>query len=80
MEVRGVVLLFEHRLPKKNGGPGNGEAVGGLPFAPDAKESTPGLLGRGAFHEAMPGRLLKPLVAAFAGGLNSHGLKPGAHR
>jgi hypothetical protein len=28
----------------------------------------------------MSGRFLEPLVAAFAGGLNSHGLKPGAHR
>ncbi len=80
MEARGVVLFFEHGLPKKNKGPGNGEAVGRLPFAPDTKESTPGLLGRGAFHEAVSGRFLEPLVAAFARGLNSHGLKPGAHR
>jgi hypothetical protein len=80
MEVRGVVLFFEHGLPKKNEGPGNGEAVGRLPFAPDTEESTLGLLGRGAFHEAVSGRFLEPLVAAFAGGLNSHGLEPGAHR
>ncbi len=80
MKVRGVVLFFEHGLPKKNEGPGNGEAVGRLPFALDTEESTPGLLGRGAFHEAMSGRFLEPLVAAFAGGLNSHGRKPGAHR
>ncbi len=80
MEVRGVVLFFEHGLPKKNEGPGNGEAVGRLPFAPNTEESTPGLLGRGAFHEAMSGRFLEPLVAAFARGLNSHGLEPGAHR
>jgi hypothetical protein len=26
------------------------------------------------------GRFLEPLVAAFVGGLNSHGLEPGAHR
>ncbi len=80
MEVRGVVLFFEHGLPKKNEGPGNGEAVGRLPLTPDTKENTPGLLGRGAFHEAVSGRFLEPLVAAFAGGLNSHGLEPGAHR
>ncbi len=80
MEVRGVVLFFEHGLPKKNEGPGNGKAVGRLPFAPDTEESTPGLLGRGAFHEAMLGRFLEPLVAAFARGLNSHGLESGAHR
>jgi len=80
MEVWGVVLFFEHGLPKKNEGPSNGEAVGCLPFAPNTKESTPGLLGRDAFHEAMSGRFLEPLVAAFAGGLNSHGLELGAHR
>ncbi len=28
----------------------------------------------------MSGRFLEPLVVAFAGGLNSHGLEPGAHR
>jgi hypothetical protein len=80
MEVRGVILFFEHGLPQKNEGPGNGEAVGRLPFAPHTKESTLGLLGRGAFHEVMSGRFLEPLVTSFAGGLNSHGLKPGAHR
>jgi hypothetical protein len=80
MEVRGVVLFFEHELPKKNEGPSNGEAVGRLPFALDTEESTPGLLGRDAFHEVVSGRFLEPLVAAFARGLNSHGLEPGAHR
>jgi len=80
MEVRGVVLFFEHGLPKKNEGPGNGEAVGCLPFALDTEESTPGLLGQGAFHEAVSGRFLEPLVVAFVGGLNSHGLEPSAHR
>jgi hypothetical protein len=80
MEVRGVVLFFEHGLPKKNEGLGNGEAVGRLPFAPNTEESTPSLLGRGAFHEAVSGRFLEPLVAAFVRGLNSHGLEPGAHR
>jgi hypothetical protein len=80
MEVRGVVLFFEHGLPKKNEGPGNGEAVGHLPFAADTEESTPGLLGQGAFHEVVSGRFLEPLVVAFARGLNSHGLEPGAHR
>jgi hypothetical protein len=80
MEVRGVVLFFEHGLPKKNEGPGNGEAIGRLSFAPNTEESTLGLLGRGAFHEAVSSRFLEPLVVAFAGGLNSHGLEPGAHR
>jgi len=74
MEVRGVVVFFEHGLPKKNEGPGNGEAVGHLPFAPDTEESTLGLLGQGVFQEAVSGRILEPLVVAFAGGLNSHGL------
>jgi hypothetical protein len=46
MEVQGVVLFFEHGYPKKNEGPSNGKAVGCLPFAPDTKESTPGLLGQ----------------------------------
>jgi hypothetical protein len=77
MEVQGVVLFFEHGLPKKNEGPGNGEAVGCLPFAPDTEESTLSFLGRGAFHETVSGRFLEPLVATFAGGLNSHGLEPG---
>ncbi len=67
MEVRGAVLFFDHGLPKKNEGPGNGEAVRRLPFAPDIEESTLGLLGWGAFHEAVSGRFLEPLVAAFAG-------------
>jgi hypothetical protein len=80
MEVRGVVLFFEHGLPKKNEGPSNGEAVGRLPFAPDIEESTLGLLGQDAFHEAVSSRFLEPLVAAFVGGLNSHGLEPSAHR
>jgi hypothetical protein len=80
MEVPGVVLFFEHGLPKKNEGPSNGEAVGRLPFAPDIEESTLGLLGQDAFHEAVSSRFLEPLVAAFVGGLNSHGLEPSAHR
>ncbi len=79
VEVRGVVVLFEHRLPKENEGPGDGEAVGRLPFAPDVEEGIPGLLGGNAFHKAVSGKLLKSLVAAFAGGLNPHGLEPGAH-
>jgi hypothetical protein len=80
MEVRGVVLFFKHGLPKKNERLGNGEAIGRLPFAPDVEECTPGLLGWGAFHEAVSGKFLEPLVATFAGGLNSHGLEPSAHR
>jgi hypothetical protein len=79
VEVRGVVLLLEHCLPKENEGPGDGEAVGRLPFAPNVEEGIPSLLGENAFHEAVLGRLLESLVAAFAGGLNPHGLEPGAH-
>jgi hypothetical protein len=58
MEVGGVVLLFEHGLPKENEGPGDGEAVGRLPFALDAEKNIPSLLGQGAFHEAVSGRFL----------------------
>ncbi len=80
VKVWGVVLLFEHGLPKEHEGPGNAEAVGRLPFAPDAEKNIPSLLGRGAFHETVSARFLEPLVTSFAGGLNSHGLEPSAHR
>ncbi len=80
LEVRGVVLLFEDSFPHKDERPGDGEAVGRLPFIPSATESIPRLLGGRAIHEAMLGRLRKVLVATFAGGLEPHGLEPRAHR
>ncbi len=64
LEVRGVVFLFEDSFPEKDEGPGDGEAVGGLPFLPRATKGIPGLLGGGAIHEAAgqtqrdPGRSL----------------------
>jgi len=79
LKVRGVVFLFEDSLPEKDEGPGDGEAVGRLPFIPSATEGIPGLLGRGAIHEAVLGRLRETLVATFAGGLEPHGLEPRAH-
>jgi hypothetical protein len=68
VKVRGVVFFFEHRLSKEDEGPGDGEAVGRLPFVPDAEEGIPGLLGGNAFHETMLGGLRESLVAAFAEG------------
>ncbi len=55
LEVQGVVLLFEDSFPQKDEGPGDGEAVGRLPFIPSATENIPGLLGGRAIHEAMLG-------------------------
>ncbi len=80
LEVRGVVLLFEDSFPQEDERPGDGEAVGRLPFIPSATESIPRLLGGRAIREAMLGRLRKVLVATFAGGLEPHGLEPRAHR
>jgi hypothetical protein len=79
LEVRGVVLLFEDSFPQEDERPGDGEAVGRLPFIPSVTESIPRLLGGRAIHEAMLGRLRKVLVATFAGGLEPHGLEPRAH-
>ncbi len=80
LEVRGVVLLFEDGFPQKDEGPGDGEAVGRLPFIPSTTESIPGLPGGRAIHEAMLGRLREVMVATFAGGLEPHDLEPRAHR
>jgi hypothetical protein len=80
MEVRGVVFFFEHSFPEEDEGPSNGEAVGRLPFAPDSEKGIPSFLGRYALHEAVLGGLRESLVVTFVGGLNSHGLEPGAHR
>jgi hypothetical protein len=80
LEVRGVVFLFENSFPKKDEGPGDGEAVGRPPFIPGAMEGVPGLLGGGAIHEAVLRRLRDVLVVTFAGGLEPHGLEPRTHR
>jgi hypothetical protein len=77
LKVRGVVFLFENSFPEKDEGSGDGEAVGRLPFIPSATE---GLLGEGAIHEGVLGRLRETLVTTFAGGLEPHGLEPRAHR
>ncbi len=41
LKVQGVVLLFEDNFPQKDEGPGDGEAVGRLPFLPGATKSIP---------------------------------------
>jgi hypothetical protein len=69
LKVRRVVFLFENSFPQKDERPGDGEAVGRLPFTPNVEEGIPGLLGESAIQEAMLGRLRGPLVATFAGGL-----------
>ncbi len=80
LEVRGVVFFFEDGLPKENERPGDVEAVGRPPFVPNAEEGIPSLLSKGAFHETMLGRLRESLVAALAGGRNSHDLEPSTNR
>ncbi len=57
VEVRGVIFLLENGLPKKDERPGDVEAIGHSPFVPNATESIPNLLSRGAFHEAVLGGL-----------------------
>jgi hypothetical protein len=69
LKVRKVVFLFENGFPQKDERPSDGEAVGHLPFTPNAEEGIPSLLGESAIHEAMLGRLRGPLVTTFAGGL-----------
>jgi len=76
VEVRGVVSFFEDGLPKENERPGDVEAIGRPPFVPNAEEGIPSLLSRGAFHEIVLGGLRESLVAALAGGRNSHDLEP----
>jgi hypothetical protein len=80
LEVRGVVFLFEDRFPQKDERPGDGEAVGRLPFDPDATESVPSLASGGAFHKAVLGRFREVLIAAFVGSGEPHVLEPRAHR
>jgi hypothetical protein len=65
LKVRGVVFLFEDSFPEKDEGPGDGEAVGCLPFIPSATEGIPGLLGGGAIHEAVLARLRENPVDAL---------------
>lgn len=60
--------------------PGDVEAVGRPPFVPNTTESIPSLLKRGAFHEAMLGRVREPLVATLAGCRDSHNLEPSTNR
>ncbi len=80
VEVQGVVFFFEDGLPKENKRPGDVEAVGRPPFVPNAEEGIPSLLSMGAFHETVLGRLRESLVAALAGGWNSHDLEPSTNR
>jgi hypothetical protein len=80
VEVRRIVLFFEDSFAKKDKRLGDVEAVGSLPFVLNAEEGVPGLPSWDAFHEAVLGRLRESLVAAFAGGQDSHDLEPGAHR
>jgi hypothetical protein len=62
LKVRGVVFLFNDDFPEKDEGPGDGEAVGCLPFIPSATESILGLLSGGALQEAVLSRLRETLV------------------
>ncbi len=79
LEVRGVVFLFEDGFPEQDEGPGDEDAIGSLPHFPSATEGIPGVLSGGAVEEEVLGRLEETLVAAFAGGLEPHGLEPSAH-
>jgi hypothetical protein len=79
LKARGIVFLLEGSFPEEDERPCDGEMVGRLPFIPSATEGIPGLLGRGAIHEAVLGRFREALVAAFAGGLEPHSLEPRAH-
>ncbi len=80
VEVRGVIFFFEDGLPKENERLGDVEAVGHPPFVPNAEENVPCLLSKGAFHEAVLGRLQESLVVALAGGRDSHNLEPSTNR
>ncbi|CAM6055526.1 unnamed protein product [Sphagnum tenellum] len=80
VKVRGVVFFFEDGFPKENERPGDVEAVGRPPFVPDTEEGIPSLLNMGAFHETVLGGLRESLVAALAGGQNSHDLEPSPYR
>jgi len=80
LKARGIVFLLEGSFSEEDERPGDGEMVGRLPFIPSATEGAPGLLGGGAIHETVLGRLREALVAAFASGLEPHNLEPRAHR
>ncbi|CAK9857536.1 unnamed protein product [Sphagnum jensenii] len=80
MKVWGVVFLFKYGFPRENERPGDVGAVGRFPFAPNTEEGIPSLLSRGAFHETVLNGLQESLVAALAGGQNSHDLELGTHR
>jgi len=80
VEVRGVILLLEDGLPKEDERPGDVEAVGRPPFVPNAEESIPSLLSMGAFHEEVLGGFRESLVAALAGGRDTHNLEPCANQ
>ncbi len=80
MKVRRVVFLFENGFPKENERSGDLKAVGRPPFVPNVEEGIPSLLSKGAFHETVLGGLQESLVAALAGGRNSHDLEPSAYR
>ncbi len=80
VEVRGVVFFFEDGLPKENERPGDVKAVGRPPFVPNVEEGIPSMLSRGAFHEIVLGGLQESLVAALAGGRNSHDLEPSTYQ
>jgi hypothetical protein len=80
VKVRRVVFLFEDGFPKEDERPGDLEVVRHPPFVPNAEEGILSLSSRGAFHEIVLGRLQKSLVAALAGGRNSHDLEPSANR
>ncbi len=80
VEVRGVIVLLKHSFADEHKGPGDGEAVGRLPLPLDSEEGFPRQLNGKAVHEAMLSGLWESLHVAFARGLDSHRLKPGAHR
>jgi len=80
MEVRGVIFFLKDGLPKEDKRPGDVEAVGRPPFVPNAEESFPSMLSRGAFHEAVLGELREPLVTALVGGRDSHNLEPSTNQ
>jgi len=80
VKVQGVVFFFEDDLPKEHEGPGDVEAVGHPPFVPNAEESVPRPLSRGAFPEAVLSGFHKSLITALAGGGDPHDLEPSVNR
>ncbi len=80
VEVRGVIVLLKHSFAKEHKGLGDGEAIRRLPLLPDSEEGFPRRLSGKAIHEAVLSEFQESLFTTFAGGLDSHRLKPGAHR